>query len=57
MEYLNDVRVYDVLNQSWHGVKKPSRSDIPAEQSGPEENGMEEKELGAINLTFFVPKI
>jgi len=33
MECLNDIRVYDLLNQSWHGVQKPEDDSQPADDA------------------------
>mmetsp|Transcript_6105 Transcript_6105/g.8527 ORF Transcript_6105/g.8527 Transcript_6105/m.8527 type:complete len:1139 (-) Transcript_6105:212-3628(-) len=37
MECLNDIRVFDLLNQSWHGVQKPEDDSGPAQETASSE--------------------
>lgn len=45
MEFLNDVRIFDLLNYSWHGVTKPpvDVSEKPSDNNSNGEDGVEEK--------------
>ena len=50
MEFLNDVRIFDLLNYSWHGVTKPpvDVSEKPSDNNSNGEVGVEEKERNSI---------